>query len=84
MDEKIIEETESGVEKKTPEDTENDSLMEQIKGLRLEQKITPKELIPEVKKQKQNIITKNQKFLFLVFLICVIINAICFAVLLFF
>ncbi len=84
MDEKIIEKTESQEEKKTPEETENDSLMEQIKDLRLEQKITPKELIPEVKKQKQNIITKNQKFLFLVFLITVIINAMCFAVLLFF
>ncbi len=84
MDETIIEETELPKEKKTPEEAENDSLMEQIKGLRLEQKITPKELIPEVKKQKQNIINKNQKFLFLVFLITVIVNAMLFAVLLFF
>ncbi len=84
MDETIIEETELPEEKKTPEGTGNDSLMEQIKDLRIENKITPGELIPEVKKQKQNIINKNQKFLFLVFLITCTVNAILFTVLLFF
>ncbi len=77
-----FEEKEIKEEIKAPE--ENDSLMEQIKDLRHEKKITPEQLIPEEKRQKQNIINKNQKLLFFLFLICVIINAILFAVLLFF
>lgn len=62
---------------------DKDSLMAQIKDLRVEQKITPSQIIPEIQKQKQNFFTKNQKPLFFLFLVSVIINMACFIVLLF-
>ncbi len=83
-EEKILTEEEMPTEK--PQEIEKkpqDTLMEQIKDLRLEQKIDQEELIPEIQKQKQNFYVKNQKVLFIVLFISGIINVACFAVLLF-